>query len=86
MVALHAARVVNGSFLYGENLSPVMFVRRSVERTSGAAKLYAYWIVLNYREAYNLYACNGILFNHESPRRGQLSTAVCVFCVYSVTN
>ncbi len=34
------------------------------------AKLYAYWIVVNYREAYNLYACNGILFNHESPRRG----------------
>ena len=37
----------------------------------GAAKLYAYWIVVNYREAYNLYACNGILFNHESPRRGE---------------
>lgn len=37
----------------------------------GAAKLYAYWIVKNYREAYNLYACNGILFNHESPRRGE---------------
>jgi len=36
----------------------------------GAAKLYAYWIVLNYREAYNIYACNGILFNHESERRG----------------
>lgn len=35
-----------------------------------AAKLYAYWITVNYREAYNLYACNGILFNHESPRRG----------------
>lgn len=35
------------------------------------AKLYAYWIVVNYREAYNLYACNGILFNHESPRRGE---------------
>jgi len=35
------------------------------------AKLYAYWIVTNYREAYNLYACNGILFNHESPRRGE---------------
>jgi len=35
------------------------------------AKLYAYWIVKNYREAYNLYACNGILFNHESPRRGE---------------
>ncbi len=37
----------------------------------GVAKLYAYWIVVNYREAYKLYACNGILFNHESPRRGE---------------
>jgi len=37
----------------------------------GVAKLYAYWIVVNYREAHNLYACNGILFNHESPRRGE---------------
>lgn len=36
-----------------------------------AAKLYAYWIVNNYREAYGIYACNGILFNHESPRRGE---------------
>ncbi|XP_008586346.1 PREDICTED: GDP-mannose 4,6 dehydratase [Galeopterus variegatus] len=36
----------------------------------GAAKLYAYWIVVNFREAYNLFAVNGILFNHESPRRG----------------
>ncbi|MEX0372765.1 GDP-mannose 4,6-dehydratase [Spiribacter roseus] len=36
-----------------------------------AAKLYAYWMVVNYREAYGLYACNGILFNHESPRRGE---------------
>ncbi|MFI3223433.1 MAG: GDP-mannose 4,6-dehydratase [Methylococcaceae bacterium] len=35
------------------------------------AKLYAYWITVNYREAYNLFACNGILFNHESPRRGE---------------
>lgn len=35
-----------------------------------AAKLYAYWITVNYREAYNMYAVNGILFNHESPRRG----------------
>lgn len=35
------------------------------------AKLYAFWIVKNYREAYNLFACNGILFNHESPRRGE---------------
>ena len=36
----------------------------------GVAKLYAYWIVVNYREAYNMFAVNGILFNHESPRRG----------------
>ena len=35
------------------------------------AKLYAYWITVNYREAYGMYACNGILFNHESPRRGE---------------
>src|SRR6201986_2393368 len=35
------------------------------------AKLYAYWITVNYREAYNIYACNGILFNHESPLRGE---------------
>lgn len=37
----------------------------------GVAKLYAYWITVNYREAYGMYACNGILFNHESPRRGR---------------
>ncbi|XOJ89972.1 GDP-mannose 4,6-dehydratase [Methylophilaceae bacterium Uisw_097] len=37
----------------------------------GVAKLYAYWITVNYREAYNLFACNGILFNHESPTRGE---------------
>src|SRR6185369_15093370 len=37
----------------------------------GAAKVYAYWITVNYREAYGLYACNGILFNHESPIRGE---------------
>jgi GDPmannose 4,6-dehydratase len=37
----------------------------------GASKVYAYWVTVNYREAYNLFACNGILFNHESPRRGE---------------
>ncbi|MEN9854276.1 MAG: GDP-mannose 4,6-dehydratase, partial [Actinomycetota bacterium] len=37
----------------------------------GASKLYAYWVTKNYREAYGLFACNGILFNHESPRRGE---------------
>jgi GDPmannose 4,6-dehydratase len=52
--------------------------RRQNERTPfyprspyGAAQLYAYWITVNYREAYGLYACNGILFNHESPIRGE---------------
>lgn len=37
----------------------------------GAAKIYSYWVTVNYRESYNLFACNGILFNHESPRRGE---------------
>lgn len=37
----------------------------------GVAKVYAYWMTVNFRESYNLYACNGILFNHESPRRGE---------------
>ena len=37
----------------------------------GKTKLCAYWITVNYREAYGMYACNGILFNHESPRRGE---------------
>jgi GDPmannose 4,6-dehydratase len=37
-----------------------------------AAKLYAYWITINYRESYNIFGCNGLLFNHESPRRGEL--------------
>ena len=37
----------------------------------GVAKLYAYWITINYRESFNMFACNGILFNHESPRRGE---------------
>jgi GDPmannose 4,6-dehydratase len=38
----------------------------------GAAKVYAYWMTVNYRESYNMFACNGILFNHESPRRGEV--------------
>ena len=38
----------------------------------GVSKLYAYWITVNYREAYGMYACNGVLFNHESPRRGEM--------------
>ena len=37
----------------------------------GAAKVYSHWITVNYRESYNIFACNGILFNHESPIRGE---------------
>jgi GDPmannose 4,6-dehydratase len=51
------------------------------------AKLYAYWMVLNYREAYDMYACNGILFNHESPRRGEtFVTRKIVIGVARITN
>jgi len=55
----------NAAGFYDEN-SP--FYPRS---PYGVAKIYAFWITKNYREAYNMYACNGILFNHESPRRGE---------------
>ena len=41
------------------------------QKSLWVAKLYAYWITVNYRESYGLYACNGILFNHESPVRGE---------------
>ena len=40
--------------------------------STGVAKLYGFWITKNYREAYGMFCCNGILFNHESPRRGKL--------------
>ena len=46
----------------------------------GVAKLYAYWICVNYREAYGIYACNGILFNHESPRRGETFVSRKITC------
>ncbi|MBO9584158.1 MAG: GDP-mannose 4,6-dehydratase [Flavobacterium sp.] len=55
----------NEKGLYDEN-SP--FYPRS---PYGAAKIYGFWITKNYREAYNMFACNGVLFNHESPRRGE---------------
>ena len=47
---------------------------------SAAAKLYAYWVVVNYREAYGMFCCNGLLFNHESPRRGEQSNHY--MCIY----
>ena len=55
----------NEKGFYDENSS---FYPRS---PYGVAKIYAFWITKNYREAYNIFACNGILFNHESPRRGE---------------
>lgn len=51
---------------------------------SGVAKLYAYWIVVNFREAYNMFAVNGILFNHESPRRGEL-TLISLFALFTLS-
>lgn len=60
------------SELFGKSLPPQNEKTSFYPRSPYAvAKLYAYWIVVNYREAYNLFACNGILFNHESPLRGE---------------
>jgi len=61
------------SELFGKSQDPIQSENTPFYPRSpyGCAKLYAYWIVKNYREAYNLFAVNGILFNHESPRRGE---------------
>jgi GDPmannose 4,6-dehydratase len=78
---LDAVRVVNPKIRFYQASSSEMFGKvqevPQTERTSfyprspyGVAKLYGHWITVNYRESYNLYACSGILFNHESPRRG----------------
>jgi len=78
---LEAVRVVNPEIRFYQASSSEMFgmVRETpqTEKTPfyprspyGVAKLYGHWITLNYRESYNIFACSGILFNHESPRRG----------------
>jgi len=60
------------SELYGKTKAPQNEKTPFYPRSPYAiAKLYAYWMIINYREAYNLFACNGILFNHESPLRGE---------------
>lgn len=60
------------SEMYGASLPPQSETTPFYPRSPyGAAKLYAHWITVNYREAYNMFACSGILFNHESPRRGE---------------
>ena len=62
----------SSSELYGSTPAPQSETTPFHPRSPyAAAKLYAYWITVNYREAYGMYACNGILFNHESPRRGE---------------
>lgn len=78
---LEAIRVVNTQIRFYQASSSEMFgmVRESPQNENtpfhprspyGVAKLYGHWITVNYRESYNLFACSGILFNHESPRRG----------------
>jgi GDPmannose 4,6-dehydratase len=63
----------SSSELYGDSPAPQNELTEFRPRSPyAAAKLYAYWITKNYREAYGLYATNGILFNHESPRRGEI--------------
>lgn len=60
------------SEMFGSSLPPQSETTPFCPRSPyGAAKLYAHWMVVNYREAYGMYACSGILFNHESPRRGE---------------
>jgi GDPmannose 4,6-dehydratase len=78
---LDAIRIVDPSIRFYQASSSEMFGKvREVPQTErtpfyprspyGVAKLYGHWITINYRESYNLFACSGILFNHESPRRG----------------
>ena len=62
----------SSSELFGDSPAPQSETTAFRPRSPyAAAKLYAYWMTVNYREAYGIYACNGILFNHESPRRGE---------------
>jgi GDPmannose 4,6-dehydratase len=79
---LEAVRLVDPKIRFYQASSSEMFgrVRESPQRETtpfyprspyGVAKVYAHWITVNYRESYGIYACSGILFNHESPRRGR---------------
>ena len=79
--AVRSANLINKTKIYQASTSELYGKVREIpqnEKTPfyprspyGVAKQYAYWIVVNYREAYNFFACNGILFNHESPLRGE---------------
>ena len=77
---LEAARVFGGAKFYQASTSELFGMTETPQRETtpfyprspyGIAKLFAYWSVVNYREGYDMFACNGILFNHESPRRGE---------------
>jgi GDPmannose 4,6-dehydratase len=61
----------SSSELFGASPPPRAKTPFPSKKPYAAAKLYAYWMTVNYREGYGLFACNGILFNHESPRRGE---------------
>ncbi len=65
---------------------PSSFSKKEIDDFSriAAAKLYAYWITINYREAYNMFAVNGILFNHESPRRGMKTKKAISFNLFCI--
>ena len=79
--AVRSAKLINKTKIYQASTSELYGkVRETPQKEStpfyprspyGVAKQYAYWIVVNYREAYKMFACNGILFNHESPLRGE---------------
>ncbi len=79
--AIRTLNMINKTKFYQASTSELFGLVQEIPQTEktnfyprspyGAAKLYAYWITVNYRESYGLYACNGILFNHESPRRGE---------------
>jgi GDPmannose 4,6-dehydratase len=79
--AVKSANLINKSKIYQASTSELYGKVKEIPQNEntpfyprspyGVAKLYAYWIVVNYREAYNFFACNGILFNHESPLRGE---------------
>lgn len=79
--AIRLLKLENKTRIYQASTSELFGLVQEVPQTEttpfyprspyGVAKLYAYWMMVNYREAYNIYACNGILFNHESPLRGE---------------
>ena len=79
--AVRSANLINKTKIYQASTSELYGKVREIPQNEGTpfyprspyavAKQYAYWIVVNYREAYNFFACNGILFNHESPLRGE---------------